>query len=64
MGGRRADWKVVYNAVDLAQYSPQGAAERPSDRQRLLLVEGSLGGGYEMGLDTAIRMAEILRPGA
>jgi glycosyltransferase involved in cell wall biosynthesis len=52
---------VVYNAVDLAQYSPQGPAERPTDRQRLLLVEGSLGGGYEMGLDTAIEMAEILR---
>ena len=60
-GRNRAAWKVVYNAVDLGQYSPQGPAERPTDRQRLLLVEGSLGGGYEMGLDTAIEMAEILR---
>ena len=60
-GTTRATWKVVYNAVDLGQYSPQGPAARPTDRQRLLLVEGSLGGGYEMGLDTAIEMAEILR---
>ena len=52
-GPTPGDWKVVYNAVDLAQYSPQGPAERPTDRQRLLLVEGSLGGGYEVGLDTA-----------
>ena len=60
-GTTRATWKVVYNAVDLGQYSPQGPTERPTDRQRLLLVEGSLGGGYEMGLDTAIELAEILR---
>ena len=60
-GPTQATWKVVYNAVDLAEYSPQGPAERPANRQRLLLVEGSLGGGYEGGLDTAIQMAEILR---
>ncbi len=60
-GPTQADWKVVYNAVDLAQYSPFGPDDRPADRQRLLLVEGSLGGGYEGGLDTAIQMAEILR---
>jgi len=53
--------KVVYNAVDLYHYSPEGEEERPSDRQRVLLVEGSLGGGYEQGLETVDRMAEILR---
>jgi glycosyltransferase involved in cell wall biosynthesis len=60
-GPTQTKWKVVYNAVDLGQYSPLGPEERPADRQRLLLVEGSLGGGYEGGLDTAIQMAEILR---
>ena len=60
-GQTQAAWKVVYNAVDLAEYSPLGPAELPVDRQRLLLVEGSLGGGYEGGLETAIQMAEILR---
>jgi glycosyltransferase involved in cell wall biosynthesis len=54
-------WKVVYNAVDLRQYTPEGPGERPQDRQRLLLVEGSLGGGYDIGLDMAIGMAEILQ---
>lgn len=59
-GPTRPAWKVVYNAVDLAQYSPDGPGERPTDRQRLLMVEGSLGGGYDIGLDMALRMGEIL----
>lgn len=59
-GATRVPCSVVYNGVDLAQYSPQGAHERPADRSRILLVEGSLGGGYEMGLDTAIGLAERL----
>ena len=60
-GAARPPAKVVYNAVDLAQYTPDGAEQRPADRQRLLLVEGSLGGGYEGGLDTAVKLAEALR---
>ena len=51
---------VVYNGVDLEQYTPQGSHERPSACSRILLVEGSLGGGYELGLDTAIGLAERL----
>ncbi len=35
------------------------ACFRP-DRCRLLVVEGSLGGGYDMGLANAIRLAEAL----
>jgi glycosyltransferase involved in cell wall biosynthesis len=60
-GATRSAWKVVYNAIDLAQFSPDGPEERATDRQRILLVEGSLGGGYEQGLETAVQMAEILR---
>jgi glycosyltransferase involved in cell wall biosynthesis len=52
--------RVVYNGVDLDQYSPLGAQERPQDRSRILLVEGSLGGGYELGLETAVGLAERL----
>jgi glycosyltransferase involved in cell wall biosynthesis len=59
-GPTRPDWTVVYNAVDLAQYTPDGPGERPADHHRLLMVEGSLGGGYDIGLDMAIGMAEIL----
>jgi len=60
-GPSQASWQVVYNAVDLAQYTPDGPAERPVERQRLLLVEGALAGGYEMGLETAIQLGERLQ---
>ena len=51
---------VVYNAVNLGEYTPEGPSDRPSNCYRLLLVEGSLGGGYELGLDTAICLAGLL----
>ncbi len=51
---------VVYNGVDLATYSIDGPHERSNERVRLLLVEGSLMGGYEMGLEVAVRLAEGL----
>ncbi len=51
---------VVYNGVDLQAYSPQGPGEPPVDRYRILLVEGSLGGGYELGLESAVRLVEGL----
>ena len=51
-------FSVVYNGVDLNTYSP--GSGRPTDRYRLLVVEGSLGGGYEDGLGNAIRLAEAL----
>jgi len=50
---------VILNGVDLNIYSP---GETPSDPPyKILLVEGSLGGGYEMGLVNAIRLTEILQ---
>lgn len=49
---------VVHNGVDLQAYTPQGAHERPSDHWRVLVVEGNLGGGYEVGLENAL---ELLR---
>lgn len=51
---------VVRNGVDLTQYSPNGPGSPPEDRFRILLVEGTLGGGYEMGLEHAIGMVEGL----
>lgn len=53
-------WQVVHNGVDLQVYSPQGPQKRPGDRWRLLLVEGSLMGGYETGLGTALSLAQEL----
>jgi glycosyltransferase involved in cell wall biosynthesis len=51
---------VVYNGVDLDQYNPNGPHDRPADRCRLLLVEGSLMGGYELGLDAAVQLGQGL----
>jgi glycosyltransferase involved in cell wall biosynthesis len=45
---------VIHNAVDLEIYSPAGPGSPPEDHLRLLLVEGSLQGGYETGLATAV----------
>ena len=51
---------VIYNGVDLGIYRPDGAGEPPEDRYRLLLVEGSLMGGYEGGLKAPIGLVELL----
>jgi glycosyltransferase involved in cell wall biosynthesis len=51
---------VIYNGVDLAEFSPQGPGERPSNRWRLLVVEGRMAGGYETGLDMAVQLARRL----
>lgn len=57
-GGGSTPWRVVHNGVDLERYTPTGAGNVPDDHVRILLVEGSIGGGYEWGLETAIHMAE------
>ena len=49
---------VVYNGIDLQEYSPRGLHQRPQEEFRILLVEGSLMGGYEMGLEVAIQLAQ------
>jgi glycosyltransferase involved in cell wall biosynthesis len=59
-GPTKVPSSVIYNGVDLSTYTPDGPSNRPEDRYRLLLVEGSLGGGYEMGLETAVQLAEAL----
>jgi glycosyltransferase involved in cell wall biosynthesis len=49
---------VIYNGVNLQTYSP--GEGRPAHVYRILVVEGSLGGGYENGLENAVRLAEGL----
>jgi len=51
---------VVLNGVDLEDYTPSGSGQRPSDRYRLLMIEGILGGGYEIGIEHAVGLAERL----
>ncbi len=59
-----ASSSVVHNGIDLSVYCPHGPVEAPpadvGDHRRLLVVEGNLGGGYDMGLANAIRLAELL----
>jgi glycosyltransferase involved in cell wall biosynthesis len=59
-GRTRPGFSVVHNGADLIEYSLAAGDQRPGGRCRLLIVEGSLGGGYDMGLDNAIRLAETL----
>jgi glycosyltransferase involved in cell wall biosynthesis len=56
--------RVIYNGVDLAQFTPDGPYERPADRDRLLLVEGRLAGGFETGLENAAGLARLLNQSA
>jgi glycosyltransferase involved in cell wall biosynthesis len=51
---------VILNGVDLQAYSPDGPHERPTDRYRLLVLEGSLAGGLNTGLFQAVSLAEKL----
>jgi glycosyltransferase involved in cell wall biosynthesis len=48
---------IVLNGVDLDLYSPHGAGSPPFDHDRMLVVEGTLGGGYEIGLQHALQLA-------
>lgn len=53
-------WDVVHNGVDLELYNPNGASNIPSDHVRVLIVEGTIGSGYEMGVEIAIQMGKRL----
>lgn len=59
-GVARVPASVILNGVDLQTYTPEGAHERPADRVRILLLEGSLKGGLNSGLFHAIALAEKL----
>ena len=59
-GPERVPSVVIHNGVDLSACTPDGPHERPTEAFRLLLVEGSLQGGYETGLATALGLAERL----
>jgi glycosyltransferase involved in cell wall biosynthesis len=49
--------RVVHNGIDLEQYNPSGPGSPPADQFRILLVEGTLAGGYEVGLEHALALA-------
>lgn len=55
---------VIYNGVDLQVYTPGGPGNPPEDHWRVLMVEGSLMGGYEQGLQAAVGLLERLVEGS
>jgi glycosyltransferase involved in cell wall biosynthesis len=59
-GKSHIPWVVIHNGVDLKLYNPNGSSDLPGDHHRILIVEGTIGSGYEQGLDTAIHMGERL----
>ena len=59
-GIAKAPASVILNGVNLQTYTPDGPHERPTDRVRILLLEGNLKGGLDSGLFHAVALAEKL----
>jgi glycosyltransferase involved in cell wall biosynthesis len=59
-GKSHIPWNVVHNGVDLELYNPNGSNSLPGDHVRILIVEGTIGSGYEMWLEIAIHVGERL----
>jgi glycosyltransferase involved in cell wall biosynthesis len=59
-GKPNVPFSVVHNGVDLNVYNPNSTNNLPKDKFRVLIVEGNLGGGYDMGLENAIELTERL----
>jgi glycosyltransferase involved in cell wall biosynthesis len=59
-GATPVPYAVIHNGVDLEAFTPAGPGTPPEDRLRLLMVEGSLMGGYEQGLQVAVELAQRL----
>lgn len=57
-GIAKAPASVIINGVDLNAYTHDGEHERPTDKYRMLLLEGSLARGLNSGLFHAVSVAE------
>jgi len=60
-GEASAEATIIHNAVPLDRFNPAGPESLPEDRVRLVVVEGRLAGGYQVGLEWAVDLAEGLR---
>lgn len=60
-GSTGKPFDIIYNGVDLQEYSPFGSEVPPTDHLRLLVVEGRMSGGQEKGLENAINLAQRLQ---
>ena len=60
-GVARAPAHIILNGVDLEAYSPAGHfVDLSQPPWRILVVEGSLAGGLDMGLRAAVQLTKIL----
>jgi glycosyltransferase involved in cell wall biosynthesis len=59
-GETPVEFRVIHNGVDLQVYTPVGSEQPPAEHWRLLMVEGSLMGGYEQGLQVGVQLLERL----
>lgn len=59
-GPTRAEAAIVHNGVPLDEFSPEGAERPPEVHYRVTVIEGNLAGGYQVGLDWAVRLADGL----
>lgn len=59
-GSTVCPYEVIHNGIDLAKFSPGERGDRPGEFIRLLLVEGSLLGGYEFGLENAVKLSSLI----
>lgn len=51
---------VIYNGVDLQQFTPEGPHERPDDHWRLLVMEGRFSRSNALALENALSFARGL----
>lgn len=64
-GAAPAPASIVLNGVPLETYTPHAAESPAVDPVRLLVVEANLDGGYDIGLNWALDLAERMQaPGA
>lgn len=61
-GAVAAAGSVIYNGVDLGEYTPDGhgTADRPRDRWRIVVVEGHLNRAQTLALENAVEFARLL----
>jgi glycosyltransferase involved in cell wall biosynthesis len=60
-GETAVESSVVHNGVPLDVFTPEGSGIRPMDHIVVLMVEGNLSGGYEVGLNMAIELVQRLQ---
>lgn len=58
--GAGPEYSIIHNGVDLATFTPKGQETLPASHFRILVVEGSLRGGYELGLESALQLTQTL----